>query len=566
MRPWVSAGLSLAPLLALGSPLEKLDNEFVDGEVPQLEYVRATAEAVLAPVPHANCFSGGDDDDDEASFSAQKSIPRTITPECARASIPALDRNGDYTANVSVAELTHNRDNRDNSRGLFLPRAAKGAEITLFPTVPCGASARFFAVEGSGRENATESPKTTASPIRGRCSIEAAVPITRSDRFASGAERFSIFAAPGDAIQDWRDTPAPTQEPQFRVYDEEWAVGCLGLSDVLWECYSMVPSRRDRAGEGVALEPGWNVDRHAEVLVEKRLLRGELDWDSQVPLCDVPVFDAAAEAQAHPDTLLHELFSERYRREGAHTPVLIVNDPANAEFETMDRGLRPENLADEDNPGALLFRDIEFAKLKRQRFYNRFRLINYNKMAFFEDWTSGPKPAAQLALFAFPGYPDPTSLRDPRVQPHINAATGARASELFFDRDSYRFGGSGTSTTFHAHRGNWLRVHSGAKIWFFYPPRSKTVPRAMVPFGLHPNYTDEAVAATWLLRTDDILGGPAHPLLNFSYAQSVREGVPPKVCIQRPNTFMFVGDDWLHGVVNIGLTVSTGFSQVGRIY
>jgi hypothetical protein len=79
---------------------------------------------------------------------------------------------------------------------------------------------------------------------------------------------------------------------------------------------------------------------------------------------------------------------------------------------------------------------------------------------------------------------------------------------------------------------------------------------------------DEAVAATWLLRADDILGGPAHPLLNFSYAQSVREGVPPKVCIQRPNTFMFVGDDWLHGVVNnIGLTVSTSaFSQVSRIY
>jgi hypothetical protein len=399
---WLTAArFFLIPLLAVSFHTVEIKHEFIDGELPQLEYARATAEAVLTPRPHEDCFFGGD----EASFSARDSTPRTIDPECARASIPALDRNGDYTANVSVAELTPSLP----SRGLFLPRAAKGAEITLFPTEPCGASARFAVKSGGVSENhrTTETPGTAAAaPVDGSCDVDAALPMARGDRFASGAERFSIFAAPGDAIQDWRDTPAPTQEPQFRVYDEEWAVGCLGLSDALWECYPLVPSRRDRAGEGVALEPGWSVDRHAQVLIEKRLQRGEIDWDSEVPLCDVPVFDAAAEARAHPDRPLHELFSERYRREGAHTPVLIVNDPSNAEFETMDAKIRPELLADEDNPGALLFRNIDFAGMKRGRLHNRHRMVVYRKELLYE-------VADRMASLAFPRFPDPVCLRDP---------------------------------------------------------------------------------------------------------------------------------------------------------
>jgi hypothetical protein len=77
------------------------------------------------------------------------------------------------------------------------------------------------------------------------------------------------------------------------------------------------------------------------------------------------------------------------------------------------------------------------------------------------------------------------------------------------------------------------------------------------------NYSTEAFITSWLLRADQAHGGPAHPATNFTYAQSVREGVPPMVCIQRPGTFMFVGDDWLHGLINVGLTVSTAsFTQV----
>jgi hypothetical protein len=549
MHRWrASACLLFTPLLACGAQINELNHQFIHSEVPQLKYARLKAEAVLTPRPHEDCFFGGD----EASFSAQESTPRTITPECARASIPALDRNGDYTANVSVAERTHSRDNRDN-RGLFLPRAAKGAEITLFPTVPCGASARFAVGEN---HRTTETPGTTAAPIGRTCDVDAAVPMARGDWFASGAERFSIFAAPGDAIQDWRDTPAPTQEPQFRVYDEEWAVGCLGLSDALWECYSLVPSRRDRAGEGVALEPGWNVDRHAEVLIEKRLQRGEIDWDSEVPLCDVPVFDAAAEAQVYPDRPLHELFSERYRREGAHTPVLIVNDPSNAEFETMDAKIRPEVLADEDNPGALLFRNIDFAGMKRGRLYNRFRMVSYGKKFF------NPTPPSLLEVLAFPRYPDPVCLRDVRMTPHTSIWSGEPGDEYFFARDAYHFGGTGTSTTFHVHRASWLRLHGGTKIWFFYPPKSgRTAHRARLDSIIE--FTAESLATTWLLSTYDHRGDPAQrQALNFSYAQSVREGAPPMVCVQRPGTFMLVGDDWFHAVVNIGFSAGTAaFSQ-----
>jgi hypothetical protein len=253
---------------------------------------------------------------------------------------------------------------------------------------------------------------------------------------------------------------------------------------------------------------------------------------------------------------LHELFSERYRREGAQTPVLILNDPSNAEFETMDRGMRPENLADEDNAGALLIRDLNLSGLKRDRFSNRLRTAYYRKEFLYDT------PAEQLRTMMFPPFPDPVCLRDPGKEPHVNLLTGERGREFFFARNGYQFGGSGTSTMFHAHRANWLRLHGGTKIWFFYPPRSKTVSRAMFPAKFAEMYTTEAIVATWLLKADNTTGGPAHPMLDFSYAQSVREGVPPLVCIQRPNTFMFVGDDWLHGVVNVGLTASTiAFSQ-----
>jgi hypothetical protein len=551
MRPWTSAAwLLLAPWLALGSPVDKLKHEFIEIEVPQLEHVRLKAEAVLTLRPHEDCFFGGH----EASFSARESTPRTVSAECARASIPTLDRNGDYTANVSVAERTPSLP----SRGLFLPRAAKGAEVTLFPTVPCGASARFAVKSGGVSENhrTTETPVTAAAPIDGSCDVDAAVPMARGDWFASGAERFSIFAAPGDAIQDWRDTPAPTQEPQFRVYDEEWAVGCLGLSDTLWECYPLVPSRRDRAGEGIPVEPGWNVDRHAQVLIEKRLQRGEIDWDSEVPLCDVPVFDAAAEARAHPDTPLHELFSERYRRKGAHRPALIVNDPSISDFAARDRGIRPEVLADEDNPGALLFRNIDFAGMKRGRLYNRFRMVSYGKKFF------NPTPPSLLEVLAFPRYPDPVCLRDVRMTPHTSIWSGEPGDEYFFARDAYHFGGTGTSTTFHVHRASWLRLHGGTKIWFFYPPKSgRTAHRARLDSIIE--FTAESLATTWLLSTYDHRGDPAQrQALNFSYAQSVREGAPPMVCVQRPGTFMLVGDDWFHAVVNIGFSAGTAaFSQ-----
>jgi hypothetical protein len=553
MPPWpaVARCLLLAPLLVRAFPTIKLKHEYIDGELPQLEYARATAEAVLAPAPHANCVFGGGD---EARFSAE-STPRTVSAECARASIPALNRNDDYTANVSVAERTPSLP----SRGLFLPRPAMGAEITLFPTEPCGASARFAVESGGVSEShqTTETPNSAAAPIDGSCDVDAAMPMARGDRFASGAERFSIFAAPGDAIQDWRDTPAPTQEPQFHIYDEEWAVGCLGLSDTLWECYSMVPSRRDRAGEGIPVEPGWSEDRHAQVLIEKRLLRGEIDWDSEVPLCDVPVFDAAAEARAHPDRPLHELFSGRYRREGAHTPVLIVNDPSNAEFAAMDRGIRPEMLADEDNPGALFFRNIDFAGMKRGRLYNRHRMVLYHKELFYEI-------ADRTASLAFPRFPDPVCLRDPRVEPLTDIRTGEPASEYFFARHTYRFGGSGTGTHFHAHRANWLRLHGGTKIWFFYPPRTQTSKRVGLYESLERPYGSEPVSVSWFLTRDpEATGGPGYRVLNSSYAQVAREGEAPKLCIQRPGTFMFVGEDWHHAVVNAGHTASVAaFAQV----
>jgi hypothetical protein len=547
MRPLVPFGafLLFVPLQAHNFPTIELLHDYMDGEVPQLEHARATAGAVLALGSHADCLvpqaaPAGD---------ADPGAPRTIvSAACALASIPRVDRMGDYTANVSVAGLTQNLD----SPGVFLPRAAKGAEITLFPSVPCGASARFGGAGDSDGGDPT--PSDRASPVGGQCNVDAAMPVARGDRFASGAERFSIFAAPGDAIQDWRDTPAPTQEPRFPVYDEEWAVGCLGLSSELWECYSLVPSRRDRAGEGIPVEPGWTVDRHAEVLAEKRLLRGEIDWDSEVPLCDVPVFDAAAEARAHPDVPLHELFSERYRREGAQTPVLILNDPSNAEFETMDRGMRPENVADEDNPGALLLRNIDFAKMKRGRFYNRLWMALYRKEFLSET------PTEQLRTMVFPAFPDPVCLRDPRKTPHINIWTGERGSELFFARNVYHIGSTGTGTPIHAHRASWLRLHGGTKIWFFYPPKSRSVLRSRQRRS--DRYLTDTVATTWLLQTESTTGSPPHPRLNFSYAQSVREGVPPLVCIQQPNTFMFVEDDWYHGIVNVGLNSGTAvFSQ-----
>jgi hypothetical protein len=536
--------LAASPLLAaaeFASPL--VVAEYIDGKVPVLEYTRARAASTLVPAPRDAC----DVEPASASASAGVSLdvsgghaepPRTVTAACALASIPAVDRNGDYTANITVAgsEPADHADRADRAdRVLFLPRAAKGAELTLFPTAPCGASARF----GDGGK---------ADPIDGQCNVELAVHEARGDLLRGGA-RLSLVAAAGDAIQDWRDTPAPTRDPQFRVYDEEWAVGCLGLGDALWECYSLVPSRRDRAGDGVPLAPGWSVDRHGEVLVEKRLRRGEIDWRAPVPLCDVPVFDAAAEARAHPGRPLHELFSERYRREGAQTPVLIVNDPADAEFAAMDLGIRPDQILDEDNLGALLFRSIDFATMKRSRMYNRLRSASYH-CDFFNETSVGA-----LGVAAFPPYPDPVCLRDPGIAPHINTLTGVRGEVQFFARNAYRFGGSGTSTNFHAHRASWTRLHGGAKVWFFYPPKSKSATRAMV--------STVDVLKTWLLRNNLDPDMPKHPVLNFTYAQSLREGVPPKVCIQRAGTFMYVGDDWLSGHINIGLVAGIeNYSQV----
>eukprot|EP00161_Ancyromonas_sigmoides_P005566 TRINITY_DN1607_c0_g1_i16.p1 TRINITY_DN1607_c0_g1~~TRINITY_DN1607_c0_g1_i16.p1 ORF type:complete len:626 (-),score=124.61 TRINITY_DN1607_c0_g1_i16:12-1889(-) len=542
LRIWVTASLVLAQVHAKRSTVDRLKYEYVDCKIPELEHTRANSRAVLALAPHADCFF------EVAPADAGSAPPRTVSAECALASIPRIERNGDFTANVSVAEGTHSLPDA----GIFLPRAAKGVEITLFPTAPCGPTARFGGNSGGAN--------TKADPIDGQCNVEAATPAVRGDWFASDAERFSIFAAPGDAIQDWRDTPAPTQEPQFPVYDEEWAVGCLGLSSELWECFSLVPSRRDRAGKGIETAPGWSSDRHAEVLIEKRLQRGEIDWDSEVPLCDVPVFDAAAEARAHPGRPLHELFSERYRRDGAQSPVLILNDPADAEFEAMDHGIRPDQIESDENSSALLFRGINFAGMKRGRLYNHLRMVNYRKDFLYET------PAAQLAVMAFPPPPDPVCLRDPRKRPHVNLWTGEPANELFFCRNIYHFGGSGTSTTFHAHRASWLRLHGGTKVWFFYPPGARPVSRVMMRPGLSARYTSEGLVTSWLLRRDiPGRGGPVNPMLNFTYAQSVREDVPPKVCIQRAGTFMYVGDDWMHALVNVGLAAGTAsFSQIAH--
>jgi hypothetical protein len=507
-----------------------------------------------------------------------------------------MDRNSDFVANVTVpgehgggggghgvtGDGTRDGGTRDGGGrsgdadldadpsptatapvGVFLPRAAKGAEITLFPTSPCGATARFTGNDGdssgdsSGGARPGDSKSGGAEPIDGQCHVDLAMDAARSDLLNRGA-RFSIFAAPGDAIQEWRDTPAPTQAPQFHVYDEEWAVGCLGLSSELWECFSLVPSRRDRAGGGIETAPGWSSDRHAEVLIEKRLQRGEIDWDSEVPLCDVPVFDAAAEARAHPGRPLHELFSERYRRDGAQSPVLILNDPADAEFEAMDHGIRPDQIESDESPGGFLFRGSKFSEMKRARITSRFQKSVYRK-DFLRD-----VPDEVLKMTAFPAFPDPVSLRDPLIQPHVNVLTGARESRHFFDRNTYRFGGSGTSTSFHAHRAAWLRLHGGTKVWFFHPPKSTVAPRAMFDFKFLGRYPTCYMFISWLLLRDELgKGGVSYPMLNFTYAQGLRDGTPPKVCIQRAGTFMYVGDDWMHAVVNVGLTAgTTAFSQV----
>jgi hypothetical protein len=173
-------------------------------------------------------------------------------------------------------------------------------------------------------------------------------------------------------------------------------------------------------------------------------------------------------------------------------------------------------------------------------------------------------PEAMLNLMAHPPYEDPMSLRDLSMQPNINLRTGRRAERMFFARNIYHFGGSGTSTSMHAHRASWLRLHSGAKVWFLYPPRSRSAPR-MMHNGKHMDrYTSSGLVTSWLFR-EDHPHAPPHPILNFSYAQSVREGVSPKVCIQRAGTFMFVGDDWMHGLINVGLTVATAtFSQIAH--
>jgi hypothetical protein len=197
--------------------------------------------------------------------------------------------------------------------------------------------------------------------------------------------------------------------------------------------------------------------------------------------------------------------------------------------------------------------------MKRSRMYNRFRTAVYHR-----DYLDDTAPATLRAL-AFPPYPDPVCLRDPRIAPHINTMTGVRGNEQFFVRNAYRFGGSGTSTNFHAHRATWLRLHGGFKVWFFYPPKSRTATRAMDTISPQDKSTRSHQLTTWLLRNNLDPDMPKHLVLNFTYAQSLHEGVPPKVCIQRAGTFMYVGDDWMHALVNVGLAAGTAsFSQIAH--
>jgi hypothetical protein len=150
------------------------------------------------------------------------------------------------------------------------------------------------------------------------------------------------------------------------------------------------------------------------------------------------------------------------------------------------------------------------------------------------------------------------------VTPLADIRTGEPASEYFFARNTYRFGGSGTGTHFHGHRASWLRLQGGFKIWFFYPPGSPAATKFSLIQDPERTYGGEPVSVPWFLTRDpEATGGPGYRVLNHSYAQSVREGQPPQVCIQRPGTFMFVGDDWHHAIVNAGLTTSTAvFAQV----